>query len=129
MKKLLLIGLILGLFTSLSYAQMGGQKGETGKGMMGGQQGQMMSQGQMTNNMMGMTSKMSDMLGKLSGMMKDMPATNMKQMADIMRGMSQQMMDMSKTMGIGAASEKDMKHLQDGMMQMQKKVSELETKK
>ena len=47
----------------------------------------------------------------------------------MMKGMSQQMMDMSKMMGKGTASEKEMKIMQDKMMQMQKKMSELEMKK
>ena len=45
-------------------------------------------------------------------------------MSEMMKGMSQQMMDMSKMMDKGTASDKDMK-----MMQMQKKMSEIEMKK
>jgi len=116
MKKILLIGLILGLLASYSYGQMAGQKG-------------MMGQGQMMNNMMGMTNQMSETMGKMSNMMKNMPAGNMKEISEIMKGMSQQMMDMSKMMGKGTASEKDMKNLQDKMMQMQNKISEFEKKK
>ncbi|MGZ6250234.1 MAG: hypothetical protein ACXWMC_11520 [Syntrophales bacterium] len=123
MKKLLLIALVLGLFTSYSYAQMSGQKGQMmeQKGMMG--------QGQMMSNMMGMTNQMSEMMGKMSNMMKDMPAGNTKQMSELMKEMSRQMMDMSKMTGKSTASEKEMKGLQDRMMQMQKKISELEIKK
>jgi hypothetical protein len=39
------------------------------------------------------------------------------------------MMDMSKMMDKGTASDKDMKMMQDKMMQMQKKMSEIEMKK
>ncbi len=46
-----------------------------------------------------------------------------------MKGMSQQMMDMSKMMGKGTASEKEMKNLQDRMMKMQNRMSDLEKKK
>ena len=88
-----------------------------------------MGQGQMMNNMMGMTNQMSEMMGKMSNMMKDMPAGNTKQMSELMKEMSRQMMDMSKMTGKSTVSEKEMKGLQDRMMQMQKKMSELEMKK
>lgn len=123
MKKILLIGLILGVLTSYSYAQMAGQKGQ----MM--EQKGMMNQGEMMNNMMGMTNQMSEMTGKMSNIMKGMPTGNMKNMAEIMKGMSQQMMHMSNIMGKGTASEKDMKNLQGKMMQLQNKISDLEKKK
>jgi hypothetical protein len=121
-KKLLLIGLILGLFLSHSYAQMVSQRGETGKGMMG--------QKEMTDKMMEMMNQMSEMMGKMPKvMMKVTPPPDIrKTMFEIMKDMSQQMMDMSKIMERGAASEKEMKTMQEKMAQMQKKMSELEMK-
>jgi hypothetical protein len=47
----------------------------------------------------------------------------------MMKGVSKQMMDMSECLGKGMVSEKDMKSMQDKMMQMQNKMSELEMKK
>jgi len=62
-------------------------------------------------------------------MMKDMPRDKMEMMSEMMKGMSQHMMDMSKCMKKGMVSEMDMKSMQDKMMQMKKKMSELEMKK
>jgi hypothetical protein len=122
MKKLFLIGLILGLFTSYSYAQMADQKGEMGEGMM--------SQKETMDHMRGMINQMSVLMGKMPNMMmKDMPPPDIrKMMFEIMKNMSQQMMDMSKIMEKGTVSEKEMKMMQDEMMQMQKRMSELEMK-
>ena len=126
MKKLFLISLILGLFVSYGYSQTAGQKSETGKGMMGGQKGQMMDN---MDNMKGMMDQMSGMMTGMPEMMKQMSPEKRKTMSEMMKGMSQQMMDMSKMMDKGTASDKDMKMMQDKMMQMQKKMSEIEMKK
>ena len=47
----------------------------------------------------------------------------------MMKGMSQHMMNISKCLEKGMVSEKDMKSMQDKMMQMKKKMSEIELKK
>jgi len=53
----------------------------------------------------------------------------MEMMSGMMKGMSRHMMDMSKCMKKGMVSEKDMKSMVDKVMQMQKKMSEIEMKK
>ena len=53
----------------------------------------------------------------------------MEMMSEMMKGMSQHMMDMSKCLEKRTVSEKDMKSMQDRMMQMKKKMSEIEMKK
>jgi hypothetical protein len=57
------------------------------------------------------------------------PRVKTEMMSEMTKGMSQHMMDMSKCLEKGTASEKDMKRLQDKMMQMKKKMSEIEMKK
>ena len=59
-------------------------------------------------------------------MMKDMPRDKMEMMSEMIKEMSQHMMDMSKCLEKGMVSEKDMKSMQDKMMQMKKKMSEIE---
>jgi hypothetical protein len=76
MKKLLLIGLTLGLLASFSYAQMGsgmmgGQKGETGKSQMM-EQKEMMTPEETQKEMKEMADQMSEMMQKIAGKMKDM---------------------------------------------------------
>ena len=53
----------------------------------------------------------------------------MKMMSEMMKGMSQHMMNISKCLEKGMVSEMDMKSMQDKMMQMKKKMSEMEMKK
>ena len=114
MRKLFLIGLILGLFTSYSYAQ----------------KGQMMEQKEMMDNMMGMADQMSGMMARMPKMMMKVmpPPDTRKMMFEIMKDMSMQMMDMSKMMEKGTASHKEMKIMEDKMAQIQKKIGELEMK-
>ena len=50
-------------------------------------------------------------------------------MSGMMKAMSKQMMDMSYSLEKGVVSTKDMKSMRDKMMQMQKKMSEIEMKK
>jgi cob(I)alamin adenosyltransferase len=136
MKKLFLIGLILGLFTFYSYAQMTGQKGETSKGMMGEQEDHMteqkgmMGQKEMMENMMSMMDQMSEMIGKIPKMlMKLTPPPDIREtMFGIMKDMSLQMMDISKIMEKGEASEEEMKMMKDKMARIQKRMEELEAK-
>jgi hypothetical protein len=130
MKKYLLIGLILGLFTSYGYAQIADQKGGTGKEMMGGQKGQTIGHKELMDNIRGMMNQMSEMMGRMPKMMmEEMPPPDVrKMMFEIMRDMSKQMMDMSKMMEKGAASEKEMRMMQDKMTQIQKRMKELEEK-
>ena len=119
--------LVLLLSGSFVLAQMGG-------GMMEGQnkrmqQEQMMEHGQMMSGMMGMSNQMSEMMSKVSTMMKDMPQGNMNMMSGVMKDMSHQMMDMSTAMGSGKVSAKEMKKMHDGMMEIQKHLSRMETQK
>ena len=58
-----------------------------------------------------------------------MPRVKTEMMSEMTKGMSQHMMDMSKCLEKGMVSEKDMKGMRDKMMQMQKKMSEIEMKK
>jgi hypothetical protein len=114
MRKLFLIGLILGLFASYSYAQ----------------KGQMMEQKEMMENMVGMMDQMSGMMARMPKMLvRVMPPPDVrKMMFEIIKEMSMQMMDMSKIMEKGTASDKEMKMMQDKMVQTQKKMDELEMK-
>jgi len=73
--------------------------------------------------MSGMMAKMPNLMTKVTP-----PPDIRKMMFEIMKGMSQQIMDMSKIMERGAASEKEMKAMQEKMAQMQKRMSELEMK-
>jgi hypothetical protein len=126
MKRLIFVSLILGLFVSFAYAQMGSmmgdQKGEAGKGQMMMQKG-MMEHGQLIGSMTDMTGQISDMMGKMSGMMKNMSPDRMKTMSTMMKDMSRQMMEMSKVMKKGTTSQKEMNMLQNKMTRMQKELS------
>jgi len=130
MKKYFLVGLILALFTSYAYAQIAGQEGGAGKEMMRGQKGQIIGHKELMDNMTGMMNQMSGMIEKMPKMMmEEMPPPDVrKMMFQIMRDMSKQMMDMSKMIEKGAASEKQIKRMQDRMTQMQKRMKELEAK-
>ena len=77
-------------------------------------------------NMMTMSNQMSEMMGKMSGMMKDMPKGNMKTMSGVMKDLSQQMMKMSTAIAGGKISGKEMKNMQDRMMEIQKRMSGME---
>jgi hypothetical protein len=114
MRKLFLIGLILGLFTSYSYAQ----------------RGQMMEQEEMVNKMTGMMDQMSGMMARMPKMMtKVMPPPDTREMIfEIMKDMSIQMMAMSRVMEKGTASDKEIKTMQDKMAQIEKRMGELEMK-
>jgi hypothetical protein len=122
--------IVLMLCTSTVLAQMGGGMKEGQKSGMG--HGQMMEQGgmmehdQMMGNMTTMTNQMSEMMGKISGMMKDMPKDNMKTMSGVMKDLSQQMMKMSTAIAGGKISGKEMKNMQDRMMEIQKRMSGME---
>jgi hypothetical protein len=78
---------------------------------------------------MGMSNRMSATMGKMSGMMKDMPAGNIKRMAGVMNDMSHQMLEMSVAMSSGKVSAKDMKKMQDRMMEIEKEMSGMEMHK
>jgi hypothetical protein len=125
--------IVLILSTSPVLAQMGGGMNEGQKSGMGhGQmmeQGGMMEHGKMMGDMMTMSNQMSEMMGKMSGMMKDMPKGNMKTMSGVMKDLSQQMMKMSTAFGGGKISGKEMKKMQDRMMEIQKRISGMEMHK
>ena len=121
---------VLFLGGSLAFAQMSGgmmkdQSGTMNHDKMGEHHG-MMEHGQMMGGMMGMSNRMSATMGKMSGMMKDMPAGNIKRMAGVMNDMSHQMLDMSVAMSSGKVSAKDMKKMQDRMMEIEKEMSGME---
>jgi exopolyphosphatase/pppGpp-phosphohydrolase len=80
-------------------------------------------------NMMTMSNQMSEMMGKMSGMMKDMPKGNMKTMSGVMKDLSQQMMKMSTALDGGKISGKEMKKMQDRMMEIEKRMSGMEMHK
>jgi exopolyphosphatase/pppGpp-phosphohydrolase len=69
------------------------------------------------------------MMGKMSGMMKDMPKGNMKTMSGVMKDLSQQMMKMSTALDGGKISGKEMKKMQDRMMEIEKRMSGMEMHK
>jgi hypothetical protein len=124
MKKLLLVGLIFALIIPYVYGQTADQKGQaTGqKGMVGPRE--------ITDRIAGMIDQMAGIIGKMSTMMMgDVPPPDIRGTRfEIMKDLSQQMLDMSKIMRAGAASEKEMRRLQDKMVDLQKKISELEAK-
>ena len=78
---------------------------------------------------MTMSNQMSEMMGKMSGMMKDMPKGNIKTVFGVMKDLSQQMMKMSTAMGGGKKSTNEMKTMQDRMREIQKRMSEMESRK
>jgi hypothetical protein len=124
---------VLLLGGSLAYAQTSGgmmkdQSGTMHHDKMGEHQ-DMMEHGQMMGGMMGMSNRMSATMGKMSGMMKDMPAGNIKRMAGVMNDMSHQMLEMSVAMSSGKVSAKDMKKMQDRMMEIEKEMSGMEMHK
>jgi len=130
MKNLMFIGLIVGLFVSIAHAQMSGQTGTKIEQKEKTEQTGMMEKGRMTDTMIKMMDQLSEMLGYTTILIsKDMPTDKMKQMSALMKDMSGALMEMSRVMGNGKATEKEMKMIQDDMTKMQKKMSDLETKK
>ncbi len=129
---------ILLLSGSLAIAQMNGgmmndQNGIMHHDKMGEHHGMMdhgmMDHGQMMGGMMAMSNQMSATMGKMSDMMKDMPARNMKRMSGVMNQMSHQMQEMSLAMSTGRVTAKQMKHMQDRMNEIQRKMSGMEMHK
>jgi hypothetical protein len=124
MKKLFFVVLVLGLFVSFSYAQMGGGmmggKGQMGSGMMEGQEtmgGGMMTGQEMMGQMMKSMNQMSGMTQKMSEIMnKGMDTSHMNEMSGIMENMSKQMMNMSHMMKEGQVSQEEMKSMRQQMM-------------
>ena len=141
MKKLMigigLIVLLLGnsfVFAQMSGGRMEGQKGDTQHDQMmehgeRTEHGGMMERGQMMRDMIGMSNQMSETMGRMSGMMKHMRPGNINMMSDVMKDVSHQMMEMSEVIGSGRVSTKDMKQMQHRMMEIQKRMSEMEMHK
>jgi hypothetical protein len=115
------------------FAQMtGGMMKDQNKSIPQGQmreQGGMMEHGQMMGGMMDLSNQMSEMMGKMSGTMKDMPAVKMKSMSGVMNDMSHQMREMSMAIGSGKVSAREMKRMEDRMMEIQKEMSGMEMHK
>jgi hypothetical protein len=135
MKKLMIgISLIVILlsssfvFAQMSGGRMEGQKGDTQRDQMR-EHGGMMERGQMMGDMIGMSNQMSETMGRMSGMMKHMRPGIGNMMSDVMKDMSHQMMEMSEVIGSGRVSVKDMKQMQQRMMEIQKRMSEMETRR
>lgn len=125
--------------SSLGFAQMGsGMKGSqtmdtnhvhTMEHATMMEHGTMMGRDTMMSDMKGMSNQMSEVMGKMSGMIKDMPQGNMKMMSDVMKDISNQMMDMSTANSGGKTSAEGKKKMHDRMMEIQKKISEMEMHK
>lgn len=118
MKKILFIGFLVVCLTAVyGYAQMGG-------GMMGGQQGGTMMQGQgMMGGMMLMMDRMAGMMQSISDMMREgMSAENMREMSRITGDMSARMTDMSRILGRGDASQQEMQGLEQRMMDTERRL-------
>lgn len=135
MKKLMigisLIALFLGssfVFAQMSGGRMEGQKGDTQRDQMM-ERGGMMERGQMTSDMIGMSNQISETMGRMSGLMKHMRPGNINMMSDVMKDMSHQMMEMSEVIGSGRVSVKDMKQMHQRMMEIQKRMSEMEMRR
>jgi hypothetical protein len=122
------IGLLALLLSgSFVFSQMdGGMMESQNKSM---HHEQMMEHGQMMGGMMDMSNQMSEMMGRISVTMKDMPAGRMKMMSSAMNDMSHQMQDMSIAMAGGKVSAKEMKRMQDRMMEIRKEISGMEMHK
>jgi hypothetical protein len=119
MRKILIIGILVVCLTAVyGYAQMGG-------GMMGGQQGEMMMQGEgMMGGMMQMMNQMAGMMQSISGMMREgMSAEEMRKMSEITRDMSMQMTDMSRMMGRGDVSQQEILGLEQRMMDTENRLN------
>ena len=124
---------VLLLAGSLAFAQMSGgmmkdQSGTMHHDKMGEHHG-MMEHGQMMGGMMDLSNQMSEMMGKMSGTMKDMPAVKMKSMSGVMNDMSHQMREMSMAIGNGRVSAREMKQMEDRMMEIKKEMSGMEMHK
>lgn len=118
MKRIFLIGLLIsGLLASYSYAQMGGQKGDIGPGMM--------ERGQMMSNMADMMNQMAGMMENMAGMIKVITKDRTKAASEMMEDMAKQMTEMSKIMERGMALEKEMKTMQDRMIEFKKRMGEM----
>jgi hypothetical protein len=65
----------------------------------------------------------------MSGTMKDMPAVKMKSMSGVMNDMSHQMREMSMAIGNGRVSAREMKQMEDRMMEIKKEMSGMEMHK
>ena len=104
----------------MDHGQMGGGMNEGGKGAT--HRDQMMEHGQMMGGMADMGHQMAEMMGTISGRMKDMPEGDMKAMSGVMKDISQQMMAMSKVMGGGKVSTKEMKKMQDRVMDIKNRM-------
>ena len=104
------------------------QSGTMHPAKMGEQHG-MIEHGQMMSGMMGMSNQMSEMMGKMSGMMKDMPAGKMKRMSGVLNDMSHRMQEMYVAMSSAKVSAKDIKNMQDRMVEKQKEMPEMEMHK
>ena len=135
MKKLMigisLIALLLCssfVFAQMSGGRMEGQKGDTQRDQMM-ERGGMMERGQMTSDMIGMSNQISETMGRMSGLMKHMRPGNINMMSDVMKDMSHQMMEMSEVIGSGRVSVKDMKQMHQRMMEIQKRMSEMEMRR
>jgi hypothetical protein len=124
MRKLLLSGLILTLFIAHVFAQTAEQKGQTME------QNGMLGTKEMNDRIAGMMRHMAEMMGKMPNMIKEeMPPPDIRGARfEIMKDLAKQMLEMSKIMEIGTATEKEMKSLQDRMVDMEKKMSEVEAK-
>lgn len=111
MKKVFLVSiLILVLLTPYSFAQIGG-------GMISGER--------MVANLQDMMSQMAGMMHHMAEMMKDMPANKMKMMTEMMEDMSHQMIEISKMIEKGMVSEDDMKRMNDKMIQMRNRMTNM----
>jgi hypothetical protein len=125
--------LVLLLSGPFVFAQMtGGMMKDQNKSISQGQmkeQGGMMEHGQMMGGMMDLSNQMSEMMGKMSGTMKDMPAVKMKSMSGVMNDMSHQMREMSMAIGNGRVSAREMKQMEDRMMEIKKEMSGMEMHK
>ena len=126
---MVMVILLFGLTTSYSLAQMGhgmmrdsqmmGEHGMTGSG-------QMMEHGKMMGNIKGMTQDISDLMRKMSELMgRDISRERAHAMSNVVRDMAAEMNRISFMMDSGAATEEEMRDVENRMMEIKKYMSNI----
>jgi hypothetical protein len=83
--------------------------------------------GSVMHRLMLMTNIMSQVMGKMALILQENQIEKMKRISGLMTDMSEQAKEMSRIMEAGNASAEEMMHLQNKTMQLQQKMSEIET--
>jgi predicted nucleic acid-binding Zn-ribbon protein len=85
----------------------------------------MMGHEQMVSNMTEMMNRLSGMMIDMSEMMKDMPKDKMHQVSSMMRDMCSEINRVSELMDAGTATDEEIKAVQNRIMELKKRMSEM----